>query len=60
MLFGRCQVIWTLEGMIVQTRASLVLPPKEENFVTHLILGYVGVRAGRRSFGVAIDILRLS
>jgi hypothetical protein len=60
MLFGRCQVIWALEWLIVQTHASPALPPRVDNFVTYLILGHVGVTAGRKCFGVAIDLPRLS
>jgi len=60
MLFGRYQVIWSLEEMIDQTHVSPALQPREDNFLLHLILGYVGVPAGRRGFGEATDILLLS
>lgn len=46
--------------MIDQIHASPALQTKEHNFVTHLMLGCVGVRAGRRGFGEAIDLLLLS
>ena len=33
---------------------------KEDNLAVHLMLGYVGVRAGRSGFREAIDLLLLS